>query len=119
MLFLIIFILSLLAGFILPWWFVALTAFFAAYFLGKTSGKSFGAGFLAVALAWAILALIKSIPNENVLATRVATLFPLHAWWFLVLLVTAIIGGLIGGMAAWTGILFKKAFAKKRYGHEN
>jgi hypothetical protein len=114
MLFLIIFILSLLSGFILPWWVVAIIAFIAAWFKGKTSGKSFGAGFLAVGLAWAILALIRSIPNENELARRVAILFGLPGWWFLMVLITAIIGGLVGGMATWSGMLFKKAFAKTK-----
>jgi hypothetical protein len=115
MLFLIILILSLLSGFILPWWVVAIIAFIAAWLFGKTSGRSFWAAFLAVALAWAILALIRSIPNENILAGRVSALFHLPGWFFMVL-VTAVIGGLVGGMAAWSGVLFKKAFAitKKR-----
>lgn len=111
MLFLIILILSLLAGFVLPWWAVAIIAFLAALFLGKTSGRSFWMGFSATAIAWIILALCKSIPNENVLAGRVATLFQLPNW-ILILLVTAIIGGLVGGLAALSGQLFKKAFAK-------
>ena len=64
-----------------------------------------------MALAWAILALIRSIPNDNVLATRVSGLFPVHGWYWMVL-VTAILGGMVGGMAAWSGMLFKKAFAK-------
>lgn len=111
MLFLIILILSLLSGFILPWWAIAIIAFFAALFTGKSSGKSFGAGFLSVAIAWIILMLIKSIPNKNVLANRVSALFHLPGW-FWIILVTAIIGGLVGGFAAMSGFLFKKAFAK-------
>lgn len=111
MLFLIIFILSLLAGFILPWWMIAIIAFFAAFFMGKTPGKSFGAGFLAIATAWIILMLIKSIPNENVLANRVSALFHLPGWIWIVL-VTAIIGGLVGGFAAMSGFLFKEAFGE-------
>lgn len=113
LLFLIIFILCLLAGVILPWWMVAVIAFVAALFIGKASGKSFGAGFLGVALAWIILALFKSIPNENELANRMAALFHLPGW-FWVLLITAVIGGLLGGMSAWSGMLFKKAFAKTK-----
>lgn len=111
MLFLIIFILCFIAGFILPWWIIALIAFLAAFFSGRTPVKSFGAGFLAVATAWVILALIKSIPNENVLAGRVATLFHLPGWLWLVF-VTAIIGGLAGGLAGLSGALFRRASAK-------
>lgn len=113
MLFLIIFILSLLGGFILPWWTITIIAFLAALLFGRSSGKSFGAGFLAVAIAWAILALIKSIPNENILATRVATLFYLPGWYWMVV-ITAITGGLVSGFAALSGVLFKKALTKTK-----
>jgi len=110
-LFLIIFIFSLLSGFILPWWMIAIIAFIAAFFTGKTSGKSFWAGSLAVAIAWIILMLIRSIPNQNVLANRVSALFHLPGWIW-IMFVTAMIGGLVGGFAAMSGFLFKKAFAK-------
>lgn len=113
MLFLIILILSFIAGFILPWWMVAVVAFLAAIIVGKTSGKSFLSGFAGVAIAWVILALIKSIPNENILAGRVAALFQLPDWIY-ILLITSILGGLVGGMAAWSGVLFRKAFQKNK-----
>jgi hypothetical protein len=109
MLFLIILILSFLSGFFLPWWMVAVIAFLASLILGKRSVKTFFSGFGGVAIAWAILALIKSIPNNHILATRVSKLFQLPHW-SLILLVTALIGGLVGGMAAWSGVLLKKAF---------
>src|SRR5665213_376191 len=111
MLFLIIAILSLLCGFFLPWWTLAIVAFFAAFFVGKTSGKSFLAGFGGVFTAWTILALMKTIPNNNILARRVATMFALPHW-ILLLLLTALIGGLVGGMAALSGFLLKRAFSK-------
>ena len=110
MLFLIILILTFISTFFLPWWAAALIAFLAALFIGKTSGKSFWAGFGAVFIAWTILALIKSIPNNNMLASRVVQLFPLPHQWILLLLITALIGGLVGGMAALSGMLLKKTF---------
>ncbi len=109
MLLVIILILSLASGFFLPWWIVAIIAFLAALFLGKTSGQSFWSGFGGVFFAWAILALIKSIPNDNMLAQRVAKLFQLPNW-ILILLITALIGGIVGGMSALSGILVKKVF---------
>jgi len=112
MLFLIILILTIASSFILPWWAAAIIAFLAAMYWGKTSGKAFWSGFAALFIAWAILALIKTIPNENSLATRVAHLFRLPNW-LLLLLVTALIGGLVGGMAALSGVLVKRAFQKK------
>lgn len=110
MLFLIILILSFISSYFLPWWVAALIAFLAALFIGKTSGRSFWSGFGAIFILWVILALLKSIPNDNILAGRVIQLFPLPHNWILLLIITALIGGLVGGLAALSGILTKKVF---------
>ena len=112
MLLLIILILSFISSYFLPWWMAAAIAFLAALFIGKRSGKAFWSGFVAISALWIILALIKSIPNDNILASRVIQLFPLPHKWILLLLITALIGGLVGGMAALSGVLTKKAFSK-------
>jgi len=112
MLFLVILILSVLSSYFLPWWTVAVVAFLAALFIGKTSGQSFLFGFSGVFVAWVLVALFKSLPNDNMLAERVVQLFPLPHNWICVLLVTGIIGGLIGAMGALSGALLKKALAK-------
>jgi hypothetical protein len=111
MLFFIILILSIAIANFLPWWAAAIIAFLAALYFGKTAGQAFVSGFLGLFVAWMVLALVKSIPNNNVLATRVSQLFHLPNW-ILLLIVTALIGGLVGGMAALTGVLVKKAFQK-------
>jgi hypothetical protein len=111
MLFLIILILSLAASYFLPWWMIAVIAFLAAYFFGKTSWYSFWSAFGAVFIIWTALALLKSIPNDNILAGRVIQLFFLHSWIWL-LIITGLVGGLVSGMAALSGALLKKAFAK-------
>jgi hypothetical protein len=111
MLFLIILILSFASGYFLPWWVVAIAAFLTAFIVGKTSGQSFWSGFSAVFIGWAVLALFKSVPNDHILATRVATMFHLPHWIF-ILFVTALIGGLVGGLSALSGVLLKRAFSK-------
>jgi uncharacterized membrane protein YhaH (DUF805 family) len=111
MLFLVILILSFASGYFLPWWVVAIAAFLTAFLIGKTSGQSFWSGFSAVFIVWTVLALFKSIPNDHILAKRVATLFQLPNW-LLLLFITALIGGLVGGMSALSGVLLKKAFGK-------
>ena len=112
MLFLIILILSFASGYFLPWWVVAIAAFLAAFFVGKTSGKSFWSGFIAVFIGWTVLALFKSIPNDHILADRVVQLFPIPRHWIWLLLITALIGGLVGGMAALSGILLRRAIKR-------
>ena len=112
MLFLIILIVSFISSYLLPWWATAIIAFFAALIVGKSSRQSFCSGFGAIFILWVILALFKSIPNDNILAGRVIQLFPLPHQWILLLLITALIGGLVGGMAALSGVLTKKVFRK-------
>src|SRR3954462_5821152 len=111
MLFLIILILSFASGFFLPWWVVAIAAFLAALFAGKTARQAFISGFGAVFIVWIVLALFKSIPNDHILAKRIAQLFHLPGWGYL-LLITGIIGGLVSGFAALSGLLLKRAFEK-------
>lgn len=112
MLFFIILILTFAGGYFLPWWVVAIAAFLPALFIGKTPAKSFLAGFAAVFVVWAAMALFKSIPNDNMLAKKVATLMQLPNW-ILLLVITALLGGLVGGMSALSGVLVKRAFAKR------
>ena len=108
MLFLIILILSFISSYFLPWWTAAIIAFLAALIRGKTSGQSFWSGFGSIFILWMILALVKSIPNDNILAGRVVQLFPIPHHWILLLLITGLIGGVVGGMAALSGVLLKK-----------
>jgi hypothetical protein len=111
MLFLIILILSFASGYFLPWWVVAIAAFLGAFIIGKTPAQSFWSGFSAVFIVWTVLALFKSIPNDHMLASKVVQLFFLNNWiWLLV--ITALIGGIIGGMSALSGVLLKRAFEK-------
>ncbi|WP_295651382.1 hypothetical protein [uncultured Mucilaginibacter sp.] len=111
MLFFIIFILSLLASFVLPWWTIAIISFLMALFIAKTSRHAFWSGFVAIFIVWIVVALFKSVPNDHILAKRVAAVFHLPHW-ILLLLVTALIGGLVAGMSALTGFYVKKAFKK-------
>jgi hypothetical protein len=111
MLFVIILILTIICSYFLPWWFMAVIAFITALWIGKKPGKAFLAGFAAVFAAWAIVALLKSVPNDNILAARVAHLMQLPNW-ILLLLATSIIGGLVGGMTALSGALIRKAYRK-------
>lgn len=111
MLFILILILSLIAGFITPWWAAAIIAFVMGVYAGRKPGQAFMSGFAAVFITWVVLALIKSIPNNHVLASRVAVLFHLPGWSIL-LIVTALIGGLAGGMSAMSGVLVRRAIGK-------
>ena len=96
----------------MPWWIIAIAAFLSALLIGRTPGRSFLSGFAAIFVVWIVLALFKSIPNNNLLAGRVVQLFPIPHNWIWLLIITAVIGGMVGGMSALSGVLVKKALEK-------
>jgi len=113
MLFFIILISSLIVSFVLPWWIVAIISFLSALFIAKSSAHAFWSAFAAIFIVWVIMAMLKSVPNDHILATRVAHVLPLGGNWILLLLVTALIGGFVAGMAALSGQLIRRAAKEK------
>ena len=103
---LIIALLSAGAEFILPWWSCAVVCFLVAMFAKQIGGWAFLMGFLGVGSFWLVAALLHDVANEHILSTRMAALFKLPNYW-LFILVTVFIGGLVGGLAAWVGATLK------------
>ncbi|WP_462265959.1 hypothetical protein [Mucilaginibacter sp.] len=112
MLIIIIFALVFACGFFLPWWVLAIICFAAAFWLARSGSQAFWSGLLAVAIAWMLLALFQSMPNNHVLASQVATLFYLPNW-MLLLAITGLIGGLVGGFAGAGGYWVQQAFGRR------
>lgn len=95
-------LLGFIAGLFLPWWSIAVASFLVALLLSQSLGKSFLSGFLGIFLLWAIVALWIDIKNESILSQKIAQLFSLGSP-YLLLLLTALIGALVGGFAAMSG----------------
>ena len=72
------------------------------------SGKAFLSGFLGIFILWLVLAWWIDIKNQHVLSNKVAEIFPLGGSSFLLILVTALIGGLVGGLAAMSGSYLRR-----------
>jgi len=111
--------LSFLSQQFLPWWSLVIVAFIVGWLMGLKGWVSFFSGFLAIFLLWGIYAFVLNQGNEGILATRMANLFPLSGNPLLLMLVTAAIGGLTGGLGAATGSLGRQwaspaAKSKKR-----
>ncbi len=100
---LLIVLLAFIAGIYLPWWSIAIVAFLVALLLRQSLLKSFVAGFFGIFILWSIIALWIDIKNESVLSVKIAELFPLGGSTILLILVSAFIGGLVGGFAALSG----------------
>ena len=81
-----------------------------AAFLGGVLVKTrlnFLAGFLAIGFLWIGKALITDVSSDSEFADRVARIFMLHNKSIL-LLVTFLLSGLVGGFAAMTGSALRK-----------
>ena len=117
MLFILILLISLVAQFFLPWWVIAPIAFLLAARLGLNGKKSFWNGFSALFILWTCMALLRTLPNENLLANRVGQMLTLPESgfnWVILVIITGIIGGLVAGLSAFAGFQFKEAFLSKR-----
>jgi hypothetical protein len=106
-----LFFLILAASFILqlflPWWIIALVAFALALWKGTSSRQAFWSGFAAIVFLWAATALVIHLRNEGILTARIAGLFALP-FPTLMILITALVGGLIGGLAALSGFYWQR-----------
>ncbi len=95
--------LSFIAGIYLPWWSIALVSFIVSLFLNQKIWAGFISGFLGIFLLWGIVAFWIDIKNEHILSHKMAELFPLGGSWFLIILITAFLGALVGGFAGMSG----------------
>lgn len=96
-------LLAFIGGLYLPWWSLAVAAFLAALLIPQRGGRAFLSGFIGVFLLWAGMAWLIDNKNESILSEKIAAVFPLGGSSILLIVVTAIIGGLVAGFAAMSG----------------
>src|SRR5215212_6475600 len=90
-------LLAFVGGLYFPWWSLAIAAFLSALLIHQRSGKAFLSGFLGVFILWAFLAWWIDMKNQGLLSKKVADIFHLGGSSVLLILVTALIGALVGG----------------------
>lgn len=93
-------LLAVVGGLYFPWWIIAIAAFISGLLVPMRSGRAFVAGFSGIFILWVFLAWWIDAKNDAVLSRKVAEIFPLGGSSFLLILVTALIGGLVGGLGA-------------------
>ena len=101
--FLLILLFSFLTCLYFPWWSIAIVAFIIAILTPQRPGASFVSGFVALFLLWGFLSYWISANNEHILAHRISLLILKNDSPFLLIIITALIGALVGGLAALTG----------------
>jgi hypothetical protein len=92
-------ILAFVLELLLPWWSIALAAFAGG--LAFNSRANFLAGFLGIGLLWLLYALMMDATSAAPLADRISKVLFINKP--LLLLITTLIGGLVGGFAAMAG----------------
>jgi len=99
----------------LPWWIAAIPAFAVAIIYKGNAAKSFFRGFLAVALAWLLNTWLITMDQGFHLANRMGELFGVPAdiplaGSTVVMLLTLLVAGILGGLAAVSGNYFRQLF---------
>lgn len=109
LLLLLLFVGSALLQLVFPWWSVVPLCLALAAGLRVSGRGAFLAGLLGVGLSWWLPAVWLNTHGAHVLATRVATLLPLGGQPWLLVLLSGVLAGLVGGLAALSGALLRRA----------
>ncbi len=101
-------LLSYAAGFYLPWWSIAIAAFLVAALLPQKPLYAFMTGFFSLFVLWIVLALYIDMNNDHLLSMKISELlFKSHSH-ALIMSVTGLVAGLVGGFAALAGAYLRK-----------
>ena len=92
----------------LPWWSFVVTNLIIAIALPIKPLQSFIAGALGVGALWAGFAFGIDLANNHILSTKVAQILPLGGSYIALIIVTAFVGALLGGLASLTGSFVRK-----------
>jgi hypothetical protein len=110
-------ILSLLAQLFLPWWSLAVVAFAVCFVRSNGAGRAFLQGFAGAALTWLGYALLVHISTDGIFTGRMGLLLFKTEGAGLPLLVTTLLGGLVGGPAGMSGYLVRQASGNQAAAH--
>ena len=98
---------------VLPWWSFAVGIFLVQFFIPLKPGYSFLTSFLGCFICWFVVSLIINIQNNNILSNKIAVLFfNNQSLNWVLLILTAFIGGLVAGLAGIAGNYVNKIFRK-------
>lgn len=101
-------LLSFAASLFFPWWIIAVTSFVVGALIYQRALNAFITGFLGLFLLWGVQAYYIDSKNGHLLSIKVAQLLKLGSSSMLIL-VTALVGGLVGAFAAMTGSLLRRS----------
>ena len=95
-------LLSYVAEHFLPWWTIGLCAAIVAMGLNLNKITAFLGGFTSISLLWMAVATLIDVRTNSILSTKIAPLLGFQSSTLLILL-TGLVGGLVGGLGALSG----------------
>lgn len=95
-------IFALILEMALPWWGIFIAALIGGFAVSQKDGMVFIAGFLGIGLLWLLQIYLIDADNASILSNKVAQIFGLSSG-FMMILLSAVIGGLCGGIGAMLG----------------
>jgi hypothetical protein len=106
-------LLSYVAEQFLPWWTIGICA--AIITMGFTLNKitAFLGGFTAISLLWMIVATLIDVRTNGILSAKIAPLLGFQSATLLILL-TGLVGGMVGGLGALSGQQVRTLLAPKK-----
>ncbi len=102
---------GLIAGLTLPWWGIGVAGFTAGFWKSPTAWKALGAGFSGAAILWLAAAGYIHLKSGGILTAKIAGIAGLSDPSLLVV-TTALIGGLVAALAAATGYHLRSLLKK-------
>ena len=111
--FILITVLGYFLPFYLPWWSLMVLAFAVGYFIPGNGFLVFNAGFLGGGLVWLGLSLKLDLASGSALSEKMVQLFPFEDATMLII-ISGLIGALIGGFSAIAGSSFRGIFLKRK-----
>lgn len=106
-------LLSLVLCLYLPWWSIAIVAFFISIVIGLKPYLAFMAGFIALLLLWGGLTLYISSSNNHLLAHKMSLVVINKDAPMVLIALTALIGAITAGFAALSGSLLRSLLEKR------
>ena len=95
-------LLSYLVAQLLPWWSLVICAAVVAMPLNLSQKSAAWGGFVSISLLWMGTATFIDVQTDSTLSNKVAPLLGFQSAILLILL-TGLVGGIVGGLGAWSG----------------
>jgi len=95
-------LLSYVAEQFLPWWTISICSAIVAGVLPLNKVTAFWGGFTSISLLWMTVATVIDVRTHSILSTKIAPLLGCPGTTLLILL-TGLVGGMVGGLGALSG----------------